>query len=187
MGALLSRCSFGLDPTLGHSGIPLEQIIATVHPADHGGLLAAINAVVARGGAYTHQYRVRRDDGKYHWIEANGRVERAADGTSLRFPGVLLDVSARRAANEARLASEARLRLVVEEAKDHGIFTINSDGQATGWSPGAEAIFGWSSAEILGCPASVLFTPEDRAEGVDVHELRTAAATGRRGFAPAAR
>ena len=170
--------SFGLDPTLGHSGIPLEQIIATVHPNDRDGLLAAIDEVLARGGAYAHQYRVRRDDGQYHWIEANGRVELAADGTPLRFPGVLLDVSARRAANEARLASEARLRLVVEEAKDHAILTTDTEGRVTSWSPGAEAIFGWLGEEIIGHPASVLFLPEDRAEGVDRQELQTAAASG---------
>jgi PAS domain S-box-containing protein len=170
--------SFGLDPALGHSGIPLEQIIATVHPGDRDGLLAAINAVIAKGGAYAHQYRVRREDGHYHWIEANGRVEHATDGTPLRFPGVLLDISARKAADDARFASEARLRLVVEGAKDHAIFTTDPDGLVTTWSPGAEEIFGWSSDEIVGFPANVLFTPEDRAASVDVLELETATATG---------
>ena len=170
--------SFGLDPKLGHSGIPLEQIIATVHPEDRIELLAAIDEVIARGGAYAHQYRVRREDGHYYWIEANGRVELAADGTALRFPGVLLDVSARRAANEARRASEARLRLVIEEAKDHAILTTDVQGVVTSWSPGAAAIFGWSSEEIVGHSASILFTPEDRADGVDARELQKASATG---------
>jgi PAS domain S-box-containing protein len=170
--------SFGLDPALGHSGIPLEQIIATVHADDRSGLLAAIQEVIGRGGHYAHQYRVRREDGKYYWIEANGRVELAADGTPLRFPGVLLDVSARRAANEARRSSEARLRLVVEEAKDHAILTTDMDGLVTSWSPGAAAIFGWSGEEIVGHPAAILFTAQDRADGVDARELLTAAATG---------
>jgi PAS domain S-box-containing protein len=170
--------AFGLDSALGQDGIPLEQIIATVHPEDGDGLITAINEAVARGGAYAHQYRVRREDGQYHWIEANGRVEKAADGTPLRFPGVLLDVSARRAADEARLASEARLRLVVEGAKDHAIVTTDNDGVVTGWSPGAEAIFGWSSGEMVGHPIAVIFTPEDRAAGVDVRELQTVAASG---------
>ena len=141
-------------------------------------MLAAIDEVIARGGAYAHQYRVRREDGHYYWIEANGRVELAADGTALRFPGVLLDVSARRAANEARRASEARLRLVIEEAKDHAILTTDVQGVVTSWSPGAAAIFGWSSEEIVGHSASILFTPEDRADGVDARELQKASATG---------
>lgn len=40
--------SFGLDPALGHHGIPLEQIIATVHPDDRDGLVAAIDEAIAR-------------------------------------------------------------------------------------------------------------------------------------------
>jgi signal transduction histidine kinase len=68
----------------------------TVHPDDREGLTTAINEVIARGGAYSHQYRVRGADGQYTWIEANGRVECAEDGTPLRFPGVLIDVEDRR-------------------------------------------------------------------------------------------
>ena len=170
--------AFGLDPALGHHGIPLEQIIATVHPDDREGLEAAINEAIARGGPYAHQYRVRRVDGQYHWIEANGRVEHAADGTPLRFPGVLLDISGRKAADDARAASEARLRLVVEGAKDHAILTTDTDGVVTSWSAGAEAIFGWSSDEMVGHPVALMFTPEDRAAGIDVEELRTAAVSG---------
>ncbi|MFD0935109.1 ATP-binding protein [Methylobacterium trifolii] len=94
--------SFGLDPTLGRVGLSLEQVIATVHPDDRQGLVEAIDAVIARGGAYAHQYRVRRADQKYYWIEANGRVDRAPDGTPLSFPGVLIDVEDRRAVEAER-------------------------------------------------------------------------------------
>ncbi len=62
-------------------------MVATVHPDDKPGLAEAIARVVARGGAYAHQYRVRRADGHYYWIEANGRVDHAPDGTALSFPG----------------------------------------------------------------------------------------------------
>ncbi|WP_277758194.1 hybrid sensor histidine kinase/response regulator [Pseudomonas sp. A34-9] len=85
-----------LDPAWGLDGLSLEQVVMTVHPDDREGLTAAINEVRARGGAYSHQYRVRGADGKYTWIEANGRVECAEDGTPLRFPGVLIDVEDRR-------------------------------------------------------------------------------------------
>ena len=52
--------AFDLDPALGRQGIPLSQIVATVHPDDQAGLAEAINGAVARGGRYAHQYRVRR-------------------------------------------------------------------------------------------------------------------------------
>ncbi len=106
--------AFGLDPALGREGIPLAKIVETVHPDDQAGLAAAINEVLARGGAYAHQYRVRRADGRYYWIEANGRVDRAPDGTPVSFPGVLLDVEERRAVEQERDRAAAALRALNE-------------------------------------------------------------------------
>ena len=106
--------SFGLDPGLGREGLSLAQVIETVHPDDRPGLIAAIEAVIARGGAYAHQYRVRRADGRYYWLEANGRVEHGPDGTALRFPGVLIDVEGRRTVEAERDRAIAQLRSLNE-------------------------------------------------------------------------
>ncbi|WP_409521971.1 MULTISPECIES: ATP-binding protein [unclassified Pseudomonas] len=102
--------AFGMDPAQGREGLSLEQVIATVHPEDREGLKTAITAAAARGGAYAHQYRVRRVDGVYYWLEANGRVELAEDGTPLRFPGVLIDVEERRSVEDERDRATAALR-----------------------------------------------------------------------------
>ncbi|WP_115559405.1 ATP-binding protein [Xanthomonas dyei] len=106
--------TFGFDPSISRTGLPLEQVIATVHPDDRDGLRAAISEATARGGAYAHQYRVKRRDGNYYWLEANGRVEHAPDGTPLRFPGVLLDIDARHALSEERDRALAALRELSE-------------------------------------------------------------------------
>ena len=106
--------AFGLDPALGRDGLSLAQVVATVHPEDREGLTQAINEVISRGGAYAHQYRVRRADGKYYWIEANGRVDHAPDGTPLRFPGVLIDVQERRSVEAQRDRATAALRSLNE-------------------------------------------------------------------------
>ena len=106
--------SFGLDPALGREGLSLAQVVETVHPDDQAGLAEAINQVVARGGAYAHQYRVRRADGRYYWLEANGRVDHGPDGTPLRFPGVLIDVEERRAVEAERDRAAAALRALNE-------------------------------------------------------------------------
>jgi len=101
---------FGLDPALGREGLSLEQIITSVHPEDRPGLIAAIDEVIARGGAYAHQYRVRRADGRYYWIEANGRVDHSPEGIALSFPGVLIDVEDRRSIEAERDRATAALR-----------------------------------------------------------------------------
>ncbi len=101
---------FGLDPALGRERLSLEQIITSVHPEDRPGLIAAIDEVSARGGAYAHQYRVRRADGRYYWIEANGRVDHSPEGIALSFPGVLIDVEDRRSIEAERDRATAALR-----------------------------------------------------------------------------
>jgi signal transduction histidine kinase/CheY-like chemotaxis protein len=107
--------NFGLDPTLGHEGLSLAQVVETVHPDDQAGLAEAIAEAIARGGAYAHQYRVRRHDGRYHWLEANGRVDHAPDGTPLYFPGVLIDVGGRRALEAERDIAIAELRALTDQ------------------------------------------------------------------------
>ncbi|HUD31461.1 MAG TPA: PAS domain S-box protein, partial [Variovorax sp.] len=89
------------------------------------------------------------------------------------------DVTELREALDHLAQREARLRLVIENALDHAILITDAAGIVTHWSPGAEQIFGWSSAEAIGQDASFIFTPEDRAAGVDVKELALAAARGR--------
>ena len=106
--------AFGLDPALGHEGLSMAQVAASVHPEDRNGLTAAINAALVAGGAYAHQYRVRRADGKYYWIEANGRVDRAQDGTPLSLPGVVIDVQSRRSVEAERDRATAALRALNE-------------------------------------------------------------------------
>nr|WP_246360114.1 PAS domain S-box protein [Sphingomonas abaci] len=106
--------AFGLDPALGRDGLSRAQVVATVHPDDQAGLAEAIDAAIARGGPYAHQYRVRRADGRYYWIEANGRVDHDADGTPLRFPGVLIDVEERRAVEKELDRTTAALRALTE-------------------------------------------------------------------------
>jgi PAS domain S-box-containing protein len=106
--------TFGLDLALGRDGLSLEQVVQTVHPDDAAGLAEAIDEAIKRGGAYAHQYRVRRADGKYYWIEANGRVEHGPDGVPLNFPGVVIDVEQRRAVEAERDRANAALRALNE-------------------------------------------------------------------------
>ena len=94
--------AFGLDPALGFDGLTLAQLVENVHPDDRQGMKTAIDEAVRRGGPYAHQFRTRRRDGNYYWLEANGRVDMAADGTPVSFPGVLIDVDERRAVQAER-------------------------------------------------------------------------------------
>ncbi len=84
------------------------------------------------------------------------------------------DVTDRLVAEASLRSSEERSRRIVEGVRDHAIFTTDLAGLVTGWTPGAEAIFRWPAAAIMGQPCDLLFTPEDRQAGVPANELATA-------------
>lgn len=103
--------TFGIDPNEARDGFSIERAVDAVHPDDGVRVGAAIDAALEAGGPYRCEYRARNALGEYRWVEASGRVELSADGTPLRFPGVAVDIAARREAEE-------RERLLAREV-DH--------------------------------------------------------------------
>ncbi len=100
--------SFGLPAERCRAGIPIEEAFGSIHPDDLDRVAEEIQRTLQRGGAFRCEYRTRRDDGQYRWIEAN--VELDANGTPIRFPGVLIDIEGRRAAEAERDRMSALLR-----------------------------------------------------------------------------
>jgi len=64
---------------------------------------------------------------------------------------------------------------MLSQAREHAVMLLDPEARVTWWSEGAQRIFGYAPGEILVRPVSVLFTPEDRAAGLDRTELATAA------------
>jgi len=75
-------------------------------------------------------------------------------------------------------AEEARSRQILDSATDYAILAMDLDGKVTRWNRGAENILGWTEAEMLGQPADIIFTPQDRQAGAPEAEMRGALQTG---------
>jgi PAS domain S-box-containing protein len=125
--------------------------------------------------------RYLRKDGGVARVELTVNLVRDADGRPLYAIGIVEDVTDRRRADEARQRSESRLRAILDSATDYAIVTAGLDGRITSWNPGAERLFGYAEAEIVGEDARRLFTPEDRDADVPEAEMARTLATGRGG------
>src|SRR4051812_26892989 len=79
---------------------------------------------------------------------------------------------------EAKLReAEERQALLSEGVRDFALLSLDADGRITGWYDGARRLVGYEAEEVVGKPAALLFTPEDRDAGLPERELKTAAAT----------
>ena len=102
--------TFGIPFERCQVGIPISEAFTSVHPDDIDRLASDIDEAMARGGAFRCEYRVREEDGCYRWVEANGRAELNPEGLAVRFPGVLMNIESRKAAEAERDRVSAMLR-----------------------------------------------------------------------------
>jgi PAS domain S-box-containing protein len=52
-------------------------------------------------------------------------------------------------------------RLLMECVTDYALVLLNAEGRVADWNAGAEGVLGYQTAEIIGRPFAVFFTPED--------------------------
>ena len=66
---------------------------------------------------------------------------------------------------EKQHRSEESLRLIIGNAREYAIISMDLARRIQSWNPGAESMLGYSEAEILGDDGDRIFTPEDIAAG----------------------
>ena len=165
---------YGADEIVGRS-------IATTYTLDqraHGELGAELGRAVQAGRFEDEGWRQRKDGSRF-WANDVVAPLWDAGGALLGFSKVSRDLTDRRRAQELLQDREERLALVVESAVDYAIFTLDCDGRITSWNSGAERTFGYARDEVLGQGTAIVFTPEDRAHGVHLEEMRRARESGR--------
>jgi two-component system CheB/CheR fusion protein len=120
---------------------------------------------------------VRSTDGRWYIVRLlpYRTTEDRIEGAIMTF----FDISARREAEEHARVNEARMRMVAESTDDYAIITLDAEGRTTSWNKGAERMFGYTEAEMLGQTLEPLYTPEDVERGAREAEMRRAREDGR--------
>ncbi|MES2740905.1 MAG: PAS domain-containing protein, partial [Pseudomonadota bacterium] len=156
----------------GDVGRPLQDITHKLNYAD-----LASDATASFETLRSVEREVPSNDGR--WFIARILPYRTGqdriDGAVLTF----IDITSRRRAEEQMRDSEARMRLVAASTKDYSIMTMDSDGRITSFNSGAERIYGYLEAEVIGKPNSIMFTAEDQAAGIPESERQRARTEGR--------
>jgi PAS domain S-box-containing protein len=108
-------------------GRPIGTYLAAIHPDDRPAVEAKVAASLATGKPYEYQFRVRYPDGTIRHIQARGKIDVDSDGKPAWMPGVVLDITQQKLAEEARLRTEFQFRTIAE-SNVIGIMQYRFDG-----------------------------------------------------------
>ena len=160
----------GYQTLFGHSpedtSSSMDSRTDFIHPEDSERVLHRMNQAILSGDlAWSDEYRFRRGNGTYADIFDRCVILRDEQGSVVRMAGAMQDVSQRRQAE--RLAR--RLAATVEFSDD-AILGKDLDGTVTSWNNGAERLFGYSAAEMLGRSMTHLLPPDRQDEEREILE-----------------
>jgi PAS domain S-box-containing protein len=108
--------------------------------------------------------------------QENARLRQEAARTAGNYRLALSFGQAKLAASEAELG---RFEAILQSAIDFAIIVTDLTGLVTTWNEGATRILGWTDDEIEGKHSSLIFTHEDRENGVPNCEMSKALGDGR--------
>ncbi len=99
---------FGLSPE--QFGATLEAFMDRVHPHDRASVQQQVAAALDEHAPYSLDHRIVRPGGEIRYVHEVGEVTRDESGKPERMVGTVIDITARRLAEEARNAAEERAR-----------------------------------------------------------------------------
>ena len=128
-------CTYFNAPWLDFTGRSIESELGNgwaegVHPEDFNGCLETYTKAFDRRERFSMEYRLRRHDGEYRWVLDIGVPRFNEDGSFAGFIGSGVDVTDRKAAEEALRENEDKLRLLLDSTAE-AIYGIDLEGRCT--------------------------------------------------------
>jgi PAS domain S-box-containing protein len=149
---------YGFDPA---EPLDLGRLFEMTHPDDRQESSEDLYRTLHLGVAGPPMLRrIYRADGALRYIEGRSLVERGPDGRVTEIVGTVMDVTDQKSAERALADSEARYRLLADNARDL-ILHCDLAGRITYISPAAMSITGYEPDELIGRVALELIHPQD--------------------------
>jgi len=141
------------EPDLPHH---LSEWFTLIHPEDLSLFQQALETATTNKTPFFCQYRFLHQAGHYVWLEDCNQWLLDEQGERIGVIGMITDISDKKKV-ELLLRKQA---LVFENIID-GVIITDTEGMIIDWNRGAESLYGYTKAEILGKSPSLLHTPED--------------------------
>lgn len=135
--------------------------------------LNAIEEFKTLGQTTPYEKQYYRKDGSRWW--ALFAAKRLSENEGIEF---VIDISKRKQVELALRETEERVRLILDSAKDYSIYAFDLEGNFLSWNTGAERMFGYPDDEVLGQHQRLIYTIEDRTNGIPEQEMERALALG---------
>ena len=111
--------AFSVEAKAAAQGLSVAVYLRAVLEEDQPAVSASLAQAIQSCGHYDVEYRVRQKDGTLLWLLARGWVEGNAAGKAVNFHGAVLDVTARKQAEEEirQLNAELEQRVIERTAQ----------------------------------------------------------------------
>jgi two-component system, cell cycle sensor histidine kinase and response regulator CckA len=143
--------SLSYERVLGYSPEELKSSSSfeQIHPEDRENVRNAAFEARRTGIGKTLEYRIRRKDGTWCFLESTSSVIRTPSGVPEKMIIINRDITARKQAAESIRSSEAAFRSMVEDAP-YGIVRTDSQGKLISANPAFERMLAYEQpAELL--------------------------------------
>jgi PAS domain S-box-containing protein len=150
-----------------------------IHPEDRERSVRYCVECTRERRDHQFEYRMLAADGHVVWIRDIVTVM-MENGRPTKLRGLMVDISDNKRAEEALRESESHFRAVTESA-NLAIVTADGQGRIVAWNPKAESMFGYTVAEALGKPLSLVL-PDPLLGGSSPEVREVSSGTGQRVF-----
>jgi PAS domain S-box-containing protein len=135
--------------------------VKCLHPEDRDRVLEESRRSNVSGAPFRAEYRLIAKDGGVVWVRDEAVLLRDEAGLPAAWQGVMIDVTERKAAEEALGRQEEWFRKLTEHSSDI-VFVVDRDHVVRYVSPSVTRVLGWSPGDALGTDVLRLAHREDR-------------------------
>jgi|GEM_PF-6584319 len=158
------RCDYFNRMWTTFTGRPAEELIESAwnegaHPHDRDRIDAAFWEAFRNRAPFRLEYRMRRHDGEYRWVEDSAHPYEDTEGNFGGYLGAFLDIT-------DRVRADHKFRGLLESAPDAMVIT-DKDGRIELTNAETRRLFGYSNDELTGRPVGMLFQGGGRTSSFD--------------------